>query len=120
MSTEACRLVTAFIQPHLEGRVVRALHDLPNFPGFSVLEARGQGRGKGAGGPYHAEDHNLIYQRHLMLLIACGASQVQTVVDTVAWAARTGRKGDGVILVSALSEQIRISDHAAARPEVTS
>lgn len=47
---EALSLVTAFIHPHLEARVIRALHDLPEFPGFSVAEARGQGRGRGFGG----------------------------------------------------------------------
>ena len=39
-------IITALIRPHMEGHVVQALHDLPEFPGFFVTEARGQGRGK--------------------------------------------------------------------------
>lgn len=114
MSIDARALVTAFIKPHLEGRVVRALHELPDFPGFSLVEARGQGRGKGSGGPYYAEDHDLTYQRHLALVIACASSQVDAIVEAVAQAAHTGRKGDGVILVSPLISQRRISEHLPA------
>lgn len=120
MSTEARSLVTAYIQPHLEGRVVRALQDLPTFPGFSLIEARGQGRGKGAGGPYHAEDHDLTYQRHIKLEVSCAADQVEAVIDAVVKAAHTGRKGDGVIFVSPLSAQIRISDYLPASAEAKS
>ncbi|MDI4657447.1 hypothetical protein K9U41_13640, partial [Xanthobacter autotrophicus] len=42
----ALRLVTALIHPHLEARVIKALHELPEFPGFSLAEVRGQGRGR--------------------------------------------------------------------------
>lgn len=113
MTTEPRSLVTEFIQPHLEGRVIRALHDLPDFPGFSLVDARGQGRGKGVGGPYHAEDHDLTYQRHLQLLVSCPTAQVDAVVEAVATAARTGRKGDGVIFVSPVTRHVRISDCAS-------
>lgn len=43
-------LVTALIRPHMEGHVVRALHELPDFPGFTLTDVRGQGRGRGQGG----------------------------------------------------------------------
>jgi hypothetical protein len=33
-------LITAFIKPNREGPVVSALHDLPEFPGFSLTEAK--------------------------------------------------------------------------------
>ena len=48
------KVVTALIRPHMEGRVVTALHGLAEFPGFFVTEVRGQGRGRGAGGTYQA------------------------------------------------------------------
>lgn len=35
-------LITALIRPHMEGHVVRALHDLPDFPGFTFDEVRGK------------------------------------------------------------------------------
>ena len=45
----AMTLITALIRPHMEGHVVRALHDMPDFPGFTFDEVRGQGRGRGQG-----------------------------------------------------------------------
>ena len=33
----------AFIQPHRLNKVIRALHELPRFPGFTVCNAHGQG-----------------------------------------------------------------------------
>jgi len=54
MSTESgMTIVTALIRPHMEGRVVRALHDLPEFPGVifttdahSFIRIREKGRPK--------------------------------------------------------------------------
>lgn len=118
MSTEASpgamddglRLVTAFIHPHLEGRVVRALHELPEFPGFTFTEARGQGRGRGAGGTYVASEYDLTYQRHIRIEIVCRAAAVDLIVRALVDAGWTGRRGDGVIFVSAVERFVRIRE----------
>lgn len=125
MSTEArpggivdgLRLVTALIHPHLEGRVVRALHELPEFPGFSLVEARGQGRGRGAGGTYVASEYNLTYQRHLQVQIVCRAGAVDEIVEALVRAGWTGRRGDGVISVSPVESFVRIRETGAATTE---
>jgi nitrogen regulatory protein PII len=52
-------MVTALIRPHMEGHVVRMLHDLPDFPGFTFTEVRGQGRGRGQGGSYVSSETDL-------------------------------------------------------------
>jgi nitrogen regulatory protein P-II 1 len=44
--------ITAIIQPHTLSRVMHALHALPHFPGLTLLDAHGQGRGRGAGGAF--------------------------------------------------------------------
>ena len=44
--------IKAIIQPHMVSKVVRALHELPHFPGLTLFDARGQGRGRAAGGAF--------------------------------------------------------------------
>jgi nitrogen regulatory protein PII len=107
MSTEYA-IVTAFIRPQMEGPVVHALHDLKEFPGFSVAEARGQGRGKGTGGSYEATEYDLTYHRLLKLQIVCRSEQASEICRTIADAGWTGRKGDGVIFTAPATSFIRI------------
>jgi nitrogen regulatory protein PII len=115
MTTESSMtLITAFIKPNREGPVVSALHDLPEFPGFSLTEARGQGRGRGAGGEYRAAEYDFTYLRHLQLQVACKSDAAASVCAAIANAAWTGRKGDGVIFTSALNSFVRIREHGHA------
>jgi len=88
-------LVTALIRPHMEAHVVRALHDLTDFPGFTVSEARGQGRGRGKGGAYVSSETNLTYHRFLELRLVCKSELADVICNRIASAAWTGRKGDG-------------------------
>lgn len=109
MSTEAAMtLVTALIKPEMEGRVVRALHDLPEFPGFSVVEVRGQGRGRGRGGEYTATEYDFVYLRHLQLQIVCDAEHADEVCRTIVAAAWTGHRGDGIVFTSPVGSYARI------------
>lgn len=93
-------MISAQFRPSMEGRVISALHDLPEFPGFTLAEVRGQGRGRGAGGGYRSTDHDLVYQRHLLMQIVCRADQMEAICDTITRAAWTGRRGDGVIFAT--------------------
>ena len=34
--------ITAIIQPHMLSRVEHALHELPHFPGYTLLRAKGR------------------------------------------------------------------------------
>ncbi|HZQ11834.1 MAG TPA: P-II family nitrogen regulator [Pseudolabrys sp.] len=103
-------VVTALIKPQMEGRVVRALHELPEFPGFSLVEARGQGRGRGTGGAYTATEYDFTYLRHLQLQIVCRSDLVSDVCSAIAKAAWTGHKGDGVIFTSGVASFVRIRE----------
>ena len=93
-------LVTALIRPHMEGHVVRALHDLPDFPGFTFDEVRGQGRGRGQGGAYVSTDTDLTYHQFLELRLVCRSELADEICDRIASAAWTGRKGDGVVFTT--------------------
>ena len=111
MSTERdMTIVTALIRPQMEGRVVSALHNLQEFPGFSISEARGQGRGRGAGGTYTATEFDLTYHRFLQIQLVCRAELAGNVCDVITSAAWTGRKGDGVIFTTDAHSFARIRE----------
>jgi nitrogen regulatory protein PII len=115
MSTEpAMTVVTAVIKPTMGGKVVRALHDLAEFPGFTLTEVRGQGRGRGAAGAYRATEYDFTYHRHLLLQIVCRSEAAPAVCSAIADAARTGHKGDGVVFSVPALSFLRIRD--AGRP----
>ncbi|MFH1346404.1 MAG: P-II family nitrogen regulator [Pseudomonadota bacterium] len=103
-------LITALIRPHMEGHVVRALHDLPEFPGFTFTQVRGQGRGRGAGGHYVSSETDLTYHQFLELRLVCRTELADEIRDRIASAAWTGRKGDGVVLTTPVHSFARIRE----------
>lgn len=107
---QAMTIVTALIRPQMEGRVVRALHDLQEFPGFSISEVRGQGRGRGSGGTYTATEFDLTYHQFLQIQLVCRTELAGTVHDAITTAAWTGRKGDGVIFMTDAHSFARIRE----------
>lgn len=120
MNTERqMTLITAMIKPHMEGRVVQALHGLPEFPGFSLMEVRGQGRGRGAGGAYRATEYDFTYLRHLQIQVVCRSDVTDKISAAIALAAFTGAKGDGVIFTSRIDSFLRIREHGHANGGVT-
>lgn len=109
-------IVTAQIRPIMEEHVVRALHEVSPFPGFTVSEVRGQGRGRGAGGEYRATEHDFPYQKHLQIEIVCPSNDADRICQAIAKAAWTGRKGDGIIYVREIASFVRIRE-AGMPPE---
>lgn len=111
-------IVTALIRPHMEGRVVRALHDFPEFPGIYIIDARGQGRGRGVGGAYKATEFDLTYHRYLHLQLVCRSAIAPEICDTIAAAAWTGHKGDGVVFSTEADSFKRIREVGKPTNEV--
>ncbi len=106
----AMTLVTALIRPHMQGHVVRALHDLPEFPGFTFAEVRGQGRGRGQGGAYVSTDTDLTYHHFRELRLIVRSEAADEICARIASAAWTGRKGDGVVFASPVHSFARIRE----------
>src|SRR5215203_6791632 len=100
--------IKAILQPHIVSRAVRALHALPHFPGLTLSDARGQGRGRGAGGSYKVTEDDIDYHRKVILEVVCDDTLAANIAETIQHAAHTGNKGDGIILVNELREVIRI------------
>lgn len=100
--------IKAIIQPHMVSKVVRALHELSHFPGLTISDARGQGRGRGAGGAFKVTEDSLDYHPRTVLDILCADELAANIVETIRQAAHTGHSGDGIITVTDLAEVIRI------------
>lgn len=100
--------IKAIIQPHMASKVVRALHELPHFPGLTVTKAHGQGRGRGVGGAFKITEDDIDYNPKTVLEIISNDELATSIVETIQRVAHTGNTGDGIISVTDLSCVIRI------------
>ncbi|MDP2681274.1 MAG: P-II family nitrogen regulator [Deltaproteobacteria bacterium] len=100
--------IKAIIHPHIVSKVVRALHEIAHFPGFTLLDARGQGRGRGTGGAYVVTEDDIDYHRKVVMVIVCSDEIAPALTEAIRSAAHTGIKGDGIITIGNLSEVVRI------------
>lgn len=106
--------IEAIIQPHRLRHVVLALHELPSFPGFTVVDVHGQGRGKGSGGHFVYEpDEGLVYHKRRMLIVVCEDKEARFMAELIAKAAHTGRAGDGLVSITPLDDVIRVRGFGA-------
>jgi nitrogen regulatory protein P-II 1 len=100
--------IEAFIQHYVLPRVMLSLHELPDFPGLSVLDVLGQGRGRGANGDCLITEQNLPFHRRTLVQVVCDDAAADEIVGRIRAAAHTGKNGDGIIIVTALESSVRI------------
>lgn len=100
--------IVAIVQPHMLGKVEHALRELKHFPGYTVLRAHGESRGREPGHAHHPTEWGLGGHEHAILLIFCPDDLASTVAATVRDQARTGLPGDGLIAITAVDEIMRI------------
>ncbi len=100
--------IKAIIQPHMLSKVMEALHAGPHFPGITVSDCHGQGRGRGAGGAYVPTAESIFPARMTKLELFCPDAQCDELVNAIQRAAHTGNAGDGVIVVADLQRAVRI------------
>jgi nitrogen regulatory protein P-II 1 len=100
--------VRAYIQPHMLDKVIRGLHSLELFPGFTLHEATGQGHGMGPGGTYRPEGDEIFLHRRVILEVICTEEMALRTVESIQKDAHTGRKGDGIITVRTLDAVLQI------------
>ena len=100
--------IKAMIQPHMLYKVMDALHELPHFPGVTLSDGLGQGRGRGAGGQYVATEQTIDFAKLTKLEMFCSGAACDELVHVIQQAAHTGNPGDGVIIVTGLPRVVRI------------
>lgn len=100
--------IKAIIQPHMLERVMRALHEQPHFPGVTISDCQGQGRGKGTGGRYDSGRAGVFFSKKVKLEVFCDDAACDRLVNVIRDAAHSGNPGDGIIMVADLPRVVRI------------
>jgi len=99
--------IEAIIRPFKLDDVKMALVNA-GIVGMTVTEVRGFGRQKGQVERYRGSEYTVEFLQKLKLDIVVDDSKVDTVVNAVQEAARTGEIGDGKIFVSPVDTVVRI------------
>jgi len=101
------RKVEAIIRPHLLDAVKNALQEV-GIVGMTVIEVKGFGRQKGHTETYRGTEYVVDLLPKVKIEVAVPEELVDRAVDAIVKTARTGKFGDGKILVSPLEQVIRI------------
>ena len=99
--------VEAIIRPFKLDQVKIALVNA-GIVGMTVSEVRGFGRQKGQTERYRGSEYTVEFLQKLKIEIVVEDDQVQTVVDMIISASRTGEIGDGKIFVFPVDRIVRI------------
>ena len=76
--------------------------------GMTVLEAKGYGRQKGHSELYRGAEYVIDFLPKIKIEVVVPDDMVNSVVDAIQAAARTGKIGDGKIFISDVLDVIRI------------
>ena len=76
--------------------------------GMTVSEVRGFGRQKGQVERYRGSEFTVEFLQKLKVEVVVEDEKVNSVIDAIAEAAKTGEIGDGKIFVSSLEQVVRI------------
>ena len=101
------KLVTAIIKPFKLDEVREALSAI-GVQGITVTEVKGFGRQKGHTELYRGAEYVVDFLPKVKIEAAVKTDQLESVIEAIEKAARTGKIGDGKIFVYDLEKAIRI------------
>lgn len=101
------KLVTAIIKPFKLDEVREGLSEA-GITGLTVTETKGFGRQKGHTELYRGAEYVVDFLPKVRVEVAISDDKVETVIEAIIKAARTGKIGDGKIFVSPLDQVVRI------------
>jgi len=101
------KLVTAIVRPHVVDDVRDTLSRL-GVTGLTATEVKGFGRQKGHTEMYRGAEYSIDFVPKAKLEVVVNDEQLDTVVEAVKSAARSGQIGDGKIFVSDIQQAVRI------------
>ncbi|MAK80893.1 P-II family nitrogen regulator [Phenylobacterium sp.] len=99
--------IEAVIKPFKLDEVKEALQEL-GVQGMTVLEAKGYGRQKGQTELYRGAEYVVDFLPKIKIEVVVADDQLDSALEAITTAARTGRIGDGKIFVSEIIEVLRI------------
>ncbi|MBT8420653.1 MAG: P-II family nitrogen regulator [Gammaproteobacteria bacterium] len=101
------KLVIAIIKPFKLDDVRNALSEI-GIQGLTVTEVKGFGRQKGHTELYRGAEYVVDFVPKVKLEIAVNDSLLDTTIEAIISAARTGKIGDGKIFIRDLDQAIRV------------
>jgi nitrogen regulatory protein P-II 2 len=101
------KLVTAIIKPFKLDDVREALSEI-GVTGITVVEVKGFGRQKGHTELYRGAEYVVDFLPKIKVEVAIDDDQLDSVIEAISNAAKTGKIGDGKIFVYPLEQAIRI------------
>ncbi|OOL18953.1 nitrogen regulatory protein P-II 1 [Bombella intestini] len=101
------KLVTAIIKPFKLDDVREALAEL-GVHGLTVTEVRGFGRQKGQTEIYRGAEYTINFIAKIKVETVVPDERVPDIIHAITEAARTGRIGDGKIMVANVEQMVRI------------
>lgn len=99
--------VTAIVRPEALDGVEEALERL-GVSGMTVSEVRGHGRQKGRAEVYRGARYAAEFLDKIRIEVLTDGSTVDTVVDAIVSASRSGEVGDGKVWVVPLDSVVRV------------
>jgi nitrogen regulatory protein P-II 2 len=99
--------ITAIIKPFKLDEVREALADA-GVQGMTVTEVKGFGRQHGHTELYRGAEYVVDFLPKLKIEIAVSDDQAERAIEAISTTARTGKVGDGKIMVFDLEQVIRI------------
>lgn len=99
--------IEAIIKPFKLDEVREALSEV-GVSGLTVTEVKGFGRQKGHTELYRGAEYVVDFLPKVKIEIVVPDSAVESAIDSIIKAARTGKIGDGKIFVSAVEQVVRI------------
>ena len=98
------KLITAIVRPFTLDKIVVALEEIEKFPGITVTNAEGFGQRLRS----NAYDALNPFKEKKRIEIACNDDLVEQIVAAIRKSAHTGKKGDGIILVTPIENAVLI------------
>jgi nitrogen regulatory protein P-II 1 len=99
--------IEAIVKPFKLDEVREALSEI-GITGLTVTEVKGFGRQKGHTELYRGAEYVVDFLPKAKLELVVAAAQVDTAIDAIVKAARTGKIGDGKIFVTSVEQVVRI------------
>lgn len=101
------KMITALVRPSKLDDVKEALVAM-NVIGMTVTDARGFGRQKGQVERYRGSEFKVDFLPKLQIMTVVSDDKLESAINAIAKASRTGEIGDGKIFVTSVETAIRI------------
>ena len=98
------KLITAIVRPFTLDKIVVALEEIENFPGITVTNAEGFGQRLRT----NVYDALNPFKEKKRIEIVCNDDLVEQIVTVIRKSAHTGKKGDGIILITPIETAVLI------------